>query len=156
MSHISELKRTKREKQVQECFPTVSEGLQCCLGEWTRMKSLQQEKISISRAVGDRMWGNWQNLAHIVLRHVVIIRLSSRCETQLMLKEAKINIFRVRLGDDVSNVEKLNFLTLNCWKGWNTNMKRSRYRRLQQWFIFCGESSFCLSSSASSYRFIFI
>ena len=143
MSHISELKRTKRGKQVQQCFPTVSEGLQCCLGEWTRMKSLQQEKISISRAVGDRMWGNWRNLAHNVLRHVVIIRLSSRCKTQLVFtgekpEEAKISIFQVRLGDDVSNVEKLNFLTLNCWKGWNTNMKRSRYRRLQQWFIFCG------------------
>ena len=53
------------------------------------------------------------------LRHVVIIRLSSRCKTQLVFtgekpEEAKISIFQVRLGDDVSNVEKLNFLTLNC------------------------------------------
>ena len=112
-------------KQVQQCFPPLSEGLQCCLGEWTRMKCLEKEKIST-------------------------------IDHRKKPGEAKISIFRVGLGDDVSNVQKLNFLTLNRWKGWNTNMKRSQYRRLQQWFTFCGGSSSSPSSSASSFRFILI
>ena len=111
MSHISELKRTKRGKQVQQCFPTVSEGLQCCLGEWTRMKSLQQEKISISR-LGDKMRNEETNTTWICCRPCA--RVCSRCKYQLMFMINRQKKASSGLGvwEDVSNV-RVDLLALN-------------------------------------------
>ena len=68
-----------------------------------------------------------------------------------------------KLSDYVSNVwilpfhqSWIRFKSAESLGRWNTNMKRSRYRRLRQWFIFCGDSSsspwFSASSSKGSAR----